>query len=85
MYVQGKHAFTWQLVLNPAASPKEVDVTIRDEVEKDEKVVTTKGIYQLKDRRLTLCISLPESTKDRPKTFDVGKKVLLIELEKLAK
>jgi uncharacterized protein (TIGR03067 family) len=85
LFDHGKHVMTWKLAINPATSPKEIDVTVHDEVEKDEKDVTTPGIYQLKDGRLTLCIGIAEATKERPKTFDAGRKVLLMELEKLAK
>ena len=69
--------------LNPAKSPKEIDITSLDGQEKDQ---TAACIYKLEKDRLTICI--PYFTQDptvRPKEFKSGAEdgMMLITLERV--
>ena len=65
--------------LNPAAKPKEIDITPSDGKEK-----TMEGIYVIEKNTLKICLCEESSSDGRPNEFAVkeGKKYVLITLER---
>lgn len=69
------------LILNPAKTPKHIDLAHQDGPLKDK---TWQGIYELKGDTLKLCYAEADSEKERPTEFKTLKKsgLLVIEMKR---
>ncbi len=69
------------LILNPAKTPKHIDLAHQDGPLKDK---TWQGVYELKGDTLRLCYAEADSEKDRPTEFKTLKKsrLMLFELKR---
>jgi uncharacterized protein (TIGR03067 family) len=69
------HARAWEVRLDPAKSPKEIDVVLKGEdgkpllEDKDGKPVAALGIYKREGGKLTVCIREPDPDARRPVEF----------------
>jgi uncharacterized protein (TIGR03067 family) len=69
------------LILDPAKSPKHIDLAHQDGLLKDK---TWQGIYELKGDTLKLCYAEADSEKERPAEFKTLKnsRLLFVELKR---
>lgn len=69
------------LILNPAKTPKHIDLAHQDGPLKDK---TWQGVYELKGDTLKLCYAEADSEKERPTEFKTLKKsrLMLFELKR---
>jgi uncharacterized protein (TIGR03067 family) len=69
------------LILDPAKSPKRIDLAHQDGPLKDK---TWQGIYELKGDTLKICYAEADSEKERPSEFKTLKnsRLLLVELKR---